>query len=356
MKLMPQQHYHPLPKNPTFREKHQLAKDIVKSFPQLKETRPYKLAPPEAAFFWKNGGKGLGKPHTGYIETRVCNKRKDIPKENRKFRRPVKSVKDDVDPSLIDKAKLCSALAANTDNIRAISDLLKASAAYHLHLIKAHTDARTILQIFPHFCSFSGIMLQQAYERLRRINPKADIRKALIKCLSVNQMFPDVEDKIIRGALRALAFLNRRGTKKESVNPIEQTGTECFASTVIRWVEPIEGWETNLMPDSDSYIVCLAKPLKQGEYYVYLHGKLIFCGIQAARSVDILTKSFEVLGTKPPSEIGKLVEFLEIYTYNVTRYSTRAKVNSLVNRLKELEDVDDEALEEIGAVELVSMQ
>nr|XP_029713580.1 uncharacterized protein LOC109432722 [Aedes albopictus] len=342
-------------KNPTMQQKHQLAKDIIEAFPQLKETRPYKLAPPEAAFFWKNGGKGLGKPHTGWIETRICNKRKDIPRKDRKFQRRDKHVYKPVDPSLIDQAKLCAALAANTDNIKAISDLLKSSAPYHFYLIAVQTDARTILQTFPHFCSFSGIMLQQAYERLKRVHPKSDIRQTLIKCLSVSQTFPDVEDKIIRGALRVQEFLTKRGIKKENREPNAQSTTECFAANLIRWVEPTEGWKISVDSESDPHIICLAPALKQGDYYVNLYGRLIFCGIQSARAIDVLVKSFCVLGTRPTAGIAKMVEFLEIFTYEVSRYSTRSKVNSLVKRLQEMDDTEEDTTEGIGAVELVPM-
>lgn len=113
-------------------------------------------------------------------------------------------------------------------------------------------------------------------------------------------------------------------------------------------IQPVEGWKTKLTPASSPHIICLAQPLKQGEYYVCIHDKLIFCGHQAARAVDILIKSFAVLGLKPSGDggIAKLVEFVEIFTYQVTLFSSRSKVNSLVSRLREM-DADEGAENEL---------
>ncbi|XP_055544057.1 uncharacterized protein LOC129729481 isoform X2 [Wyeomyia smithii] len=70
---------------PTVQEKQDLAIKILEAFPHLKKTRMTPEAPKESYFFWKLGGKESGY-HTGIIETRVSNMRKDVAPENRLFR------------------------------------------------------------------------------------------------------------------------------------------------------------------------------------------------------------------------------------------------------------------------------
>lgn len=85
--------------------------------------------------------------------------RKKIPKDQRKFRREKKTPPIAIDSSLIERAELCATMVANNDNIKMISDLMKETAPYHRFLIETKTDARQILGIFPHLCSFSGVMV-----------------------------------------------------------------------------------------------------------------------------------------------------------------------------------------------------
>lgn len=226
-------------KQPGIQEKHQLALDILEAFPHLQSTRPLEFAPPEAAFFWRNGGKGPGHHHTGFIENRMNNMRKEVPKDKRKFRRTVK-LAPNVNETDREKSKLCAALAANTDNIKQIGDLMKDSFDYYRMLLFTNSAPTCILDTFPHLCSFSGIMLQQTFERLTKVNPKADIRETLIKCLYLDhQSYQEVEDKIIRGALRAITFLTNRGIKNENGDP-NRSAVECYAAPLIKWIKSAE--------------------------------------------------------------------------------------------------------------------
>lgn len=74
-----------------------------------------------------------------------------------------------------------------------------------------------------------------------------------------------------------------------------------------------------------------------------LYGKIIFCGQQATRAIDVLVKSFTVLGTKVPTRLAKFVEFVEISTFQTSCYSNCAKVNSLCTLFKEIDEVPEDS-------------
>nr|XP_029717847.1 uncharacterized protein LOC115260729 [Aedes albopictus] len=74
---------------PSTNDQWQLAKQIVRAFPQLKTTRINENAPDESAFFWWQSGNNSG-DHSGYIYHRVRNIAKRVPKELKKYSRPTK--------------------------------------------------------------------------------------------------------------------------------------------------------------------------------------------------------------------------------------------------------------------------
>ncbi|XP_062555006.1 uncharacterized protein LOC134220066 [Armigeres subalbatus] len=57
---------------PTTNEQWRLAKDIIKTFPQLRHTRINENAPDESTFFWWKSGNASS-DHSGYIYHRVRN-------------------------------------------------------------------------------------------------------------------------------------------------------------------------------------------------------------------------------------------------------------------------------------------
>lgn len=85
-------------------------------------------------------------------------------------------------------------------------------------------------------------------------------------------------------------------------------------------------------------IVCLAAAPNPGDYYVHVCGRYIFVGKHAERAVDIYAKAFVVLNIKPSQEIAKLLDLLDILTFEVSMFSSRSRVNTLVTMIKELEE------------------
>ncbi|XP_055525533.1 uncharacterized protein LOC129718622 [Wyeomyia smithii] len=139
-------------------EKWNLAKSILGTFPQLEGTRRMPEAPKESAFFWKNGGNLRG-AHTGLIETRTNNMRKDLPREKRKFTRDKDLViMAAVDDDIVEKAELCAAISAVTENVRRIGELMESTFYYHKYLLTTRATFSDIISVFPHLLSFEGDM------------------------------------------------------------------------------------------------------------------------------------------------------------------------------------------------------
>ncbi|XP_058833275.1 uncharacterized protein LOC131691093 [Topomyia yanbarensis] len=119
---------------PTRQEKMLLAQRIVQAFPQLIK-KVTEDAPIESAFFFKHNGQLTG-PHSGYIEQRVTNMRKEIPRGMQKFKRTNgnESV-EDVSDEMVAVAEMCTAMEATPQNSREISIALKNSFVIHKNMI-----------------------------------------------------------------------------------------------------------------------------------------------------------------------------------------------------------------------------
>lgn len=98
--------------------------------------------------------------HTGLIETRVANMRKDVPPEDRKFRRGKKKhivVTDDH----INIAAHISALSPTPTNAKAIADGMAQVHDLHESMLqkKAESKFHNIIKTLPHFLSYEGEMV-----------------------------------------------------------------------------------------------------------------------------------------------------------------------------------------------------
>ncbi|XP_058456607.1 uncharacterized protein LOC131434004, partial [Malaya genurostris] len=273
---------------PSLIEKLQLAKNIIIAFPQLKNLRYVTESPEESLFFWKNGGKGSGDAHTGLIENRANNMRKDVPKDERKYRKHIKEPDVPVDEDIIETAQICAALTANAENIKRISDMMKHSFVYHQRLLNSKSTAN-IIEVFPHIHNFNGTML----------NPSADISGTFRKCLLLEEgIFSEVEDR-------------------------SRMATKCTTSV------------------TTSVNNLFIRTVEKGKYVVEVSPKKFIKVDRSSTALDMLLKSFVVLGLRVPASLAKLYDFACIVTYKTLLHSSRNKVNRLCTMLSEMDNEND---------------
>ncbi|XP_055547542.1 uncharacterized protein LOC129731502 isoform X2 [Wyeomyia smithii] len=321
---------------PTMHEKWNLAKSILVAFPQLEGTRRMPEAPKESAFFWKNGGNLRG-AHTGLIETRTNNMRKDLPREKRKFTRDKDLViMAAVDDDIVEKAELCAAISAVTENVRRIGELMESTFYYHKYLLKTGATFSDIISVFPHLLSFVGDMIQQAFSRLNTTQEGSVAATLKRCCLISNTTFAEVEDKYIRGALRALVFLTARGTKRETTDKM-LSAAEIVAAPLIKWVEEDE-WAELQHKSEGPILICIAEKFKAGRYVIMIDETHHVEIATSEKAVEIFFKSFTVFNIKPNSCQAKIIDLIELCVFKTIKYSSRNRVNDLCNALSQLND------------------
>ncbi|XP_062533242.1 uncharacterized protein LOC134202204 [Armigeres subalbatus] len=190
---------------PTWQEKQQLACRIIEQFPHLAATRITEDAPHESYFFWRHGGLEHG-AHTGLIETRVSNMRKDVLPENRQFRRSKKE-KLFVDDEVNQVAAHLSALLPTSTNARQISEGMTLTFVLHKSLLhgEAGNKCDAIVEKFPHLLAYDGEMIIQAFQRIHQNSGTHHLKVLLRTGLLLDEsIWNDVEDEYIRGALRLM--------------------------------------------------------------------------------------------------------------------------------------------------------
>ena len=78
-----------------------------------------------------------------------------------------------------------------------------------------------------------------------------------------------------------------------------------------------------------------------------VQGEIINCGKSSIQAVDTFFKMFAVFGIPVHKQLGKLMEFLEIITYNIKNCSSTQTVQRLVVTFSEsllAETSDDEII------------
>ncbi|XP_058446531.1 uncharacterized protein LOC131427393 isoform X2 [Malaya genurostris] len=223
---------------PTWQEKQNLATRILEEFPHLQKTRLSMEAPKESYFFWRFGGKGFGH-HSGIIETRVANMRKDVAPEDRLFRRSKTQTKILPSKSVYEQAACMATLTPVSQNGRYISEGMASCVELHKYLLQARSSnkCKAIIECFPHLLAFDGIMVQQAFERLQpQYDKQADLKKLLSFGLMLDCKWRDVENKYVRGTLRILKKLTNRGIKR-TADDDKLSVEEILATPLIKWIQ-----------------------------------------------------------------------------------------------------------------------
>lgn len=330
---------------PTWQQKHELAVHILDEFPHLKHTRVTENAPPESYFFWVHGGMNTGS-HTGIIESRVSNMRKEVSPEDRKFLRGKKK-KIVIDDEQINIAAHVSALSAIPANAKQIAEGM--SLAHNLLEVllqdKTSNAFQNIIDRFPHFLSFEGEMIIQAFDRIRGQVAIGPSLNALLRTglLCDKSSWSEVEDDVLRGTLRLMKTLSNKGIKR---TPSTQNATisEMAAEPLIKWINfPHRecGFDERLAVKHTScstmspHIVCVADSFKRGSYYVTIEASVIACGTNFERAIEVLFKSFVVFGIEVPPLLRKLDAMISTNVWG-SKAGTRYKsVTELTSRFRE---------------------
>ncbi|KXJ69018.1 hypothetical protein RP20_CCG000500 [Aedes albopictus] len=227
---------------PTFDQKMTLAQKIVDEFPILKNTRITEDSPDCSFFFWKNGGRGPKNEHTGLIHTHLRNECKNISPSKKKYTRAAKKQLITTVPSeVIEKAQRSAQVEATSSNFNCISRNMAETHDLLLMLLDAHKPVYEILNVFPHLKSYNGMMIQKAYERLvPNYNKESNLKQLLARgLLYENGSFGSCSDAHVRGCLRILLKLTRRGVRK-TIHTIEPDSTDTeqeLAAPVVRFIE-----------------------------------------------------------------------------------------------------------------------
>ncbi|XP_062556603.1 uncharacterized protein LOC134221428 [Armigeres subalbatus] len=195
-------------------------------------------APDYSYFFWKYSGKGPGNGHSGLIFSHLRNASKSISPSKRKFTHRAK--KNDIvsiSSEIVGLSEQCAQIEATSANFMNITRMMITIQPLHNMLIDSKKGVSSILQVLPHYKSYNGAMIRQAYERM---NPsffkEADLRKLFSLGLMLEKdTYAMVHDDHIRGCLRIMGRLTRKGVKK--LRPvIEVEPEEELASPLIRFI------------------------------------------------------------------------------------------------------------------------
>lgn len=330
---------------PTWQEKQELARRIVQEFPHLAETRIIENAPAESYFFWRHGGMEHG-VHTGLIETRVCNMRKDVLPENRHFRRATRE-KTVLTDEVVQIAARIAALMPSAANARQISEGMALSFDLHKFLLQEKGDSKCtmIVEKFPHLLAYEGDMIIQAFDRILQRSAGDGLKMLLLAGLLFDEsVWHDVEDEYFRGALRIMKKLSNRGIKR--TNEMENMTTdEVLAMPLIQWVNfngPEVGFVELLAVKElierqplQPHILCVADRYKKGNLYVIVENYVIPCGLSSLRAVEVLFKCLTVFGVDPPVLLRKLDDMVAINAFRTRETSKKTTVNNLSSRYQE---------------------
>uniref|UniRef100_A0A8D8ISY2 (northern house mosquito) hypothetical protein n=1 Tax=Culex pipiens TaxID=7175 RepID=A0A8D8ISY2_CULPI len=340
---------------PSTETKHQIAVDLIDRFPQLAQTEKAG-APPESDFFYINGGKGPGNPHTGKVFKYFKNEVYHLGINMKKFPRVAKTLHV-IDDDIVKANEKCGKRVPNAENFEIIRDTMITTQLLFENYLIQKRPITEMFSAFPHLKSYDGLIIQELFERLTKdkYNKYNSFRKLLANGnISSSNMFEDVEDGTLRGCLNIMNTLDFRGIKRK--HNAEQNLAQTLARPLIRWINNTEDslqsalCEYNAMftlnkKYPDAHVICKSDPLKKGEYFIYLQNEIIPVKKPADVVLDVFFKIFKVTGAIVPTALRKLHDFVHIAAYKVLERSDKEKVNILVesfNKAAEAEQTDSD--------------
>lgn len=272
--------------------------------------------------------------------------RKDILPEDRKFRRQKKK-NIDVTEDHISTAAHISALCPTPGNAKLIAEAMAQVHDLFESILQKKSENRfqDILNTFPHFVSYEGELIIQAFDRLHKQPTSGPDLQSFLRLglLCDKTSWSQVEDDVLRGTLRILKALSNKGVKRTSTMQNVGLG-ELAAEPLIRWINFTHndaGFDELLavketQPESgDPHIICVADRYKKGNYYVLFEGIVIPCGNSFLRVVEIFFKSFVVFGVKVPVLLRKLNAMITANVWHSATSSNFKSVTDLTLRFQE---------------------
>ncbi|XP_055527428.1 uncharacterized protein LOC129720040 [Wyeomyia smithii] len=332
---------------PSWQQKKDLAIKIIEEFSQLEKTRINPDSPEESFFFWRQSGKEHG-CHSGIIETRVENMRKDILPENRLFRR-VRPKKIIVPETSNETAALLAALSATAQNAKYISDSMAECTEIHQWILnkKSENNTQEILEVFPHLLNYNGLLvlhIQQAYERIHTsYNTTADLKSFLSLAVLLDEnCWLSVEDSNLKGLLIFKKKLGNRGVKRVADTNEQLSMEELLAWPLIRWMKS-NGDPENVQVDiyksnkTDPHILCIGEKQSRGNMYLIFYSYSISCGNSSLQAIEVFFKSFSVLGIPIPLQLKKIHDFLSIKLWKTLSSTISVTVQRLISKIIDYE-------------------
>ncbi|XP_029713971.2 uncharacterized protein LOC115258094 [Aedes albopictus] len=257
---------------------------------------------PVLLFFWKNAGKGPNYEHSGLIQSHLRNMSKKLTPEQRKFTHKKKDAKVCSVPSeIIEQAEECARKDSIPANFTATVKCMDTTHSLFTMMLQEKKSLQSILQAFPHFKLYDGLLIQKAYERM---TPNYDKNSNLIPILArglmvETEMFAGIQDDNLRGCLRIMVRLKNRSLKSQARGPNDDLNVEDqLSSDLIRFVPETE---TSLEEQLARYVAFnhehdtpVAPHLicKAGKYHLYIAGDLIELGEASVQALDVFLSVF----------------------------------------------------------------
>ncbi|XP_065090826.1 uncharacterized protein LOC135711797 [Ochlerotatus camptorhynchus] len=165
------------------------------------------------------------------------------------------------------------------------------------------------VQVLPNFRSYNGAMIRQAYERMNpRYYREANVKKVFsLGLILENQTFTVVQDEHVRGCLRIMGRLSRKGVKKLPVVMSLEVEEE-LASPLIRFIPDspsalAEQLARYAAYDIENFQKVPPHLINQGEsFMIYAEGQIILLGTCLVQAIDTFVKFFNVFNYKVPPE------------------------------------------------------
>ncbi|XP_062541121.1 uncharacterized protein LOC134209153 [Armigeres subalbatus] len=302
-------------------------------------------APAESFFFWKHGGSQFG-CHTGIIETRVGNMRKDVLPEKRLFRRTMTTKCTEVPEQIKDLALGISAVSPTPHNARHICETMRQCFPLHNWLLETlkENKMQEILRTFPLLVAYNGLLVQQTFDQLK---PNRHQDKELEQFLRTGIILDkynwnNVQDPYVKGLLRIFKSLTNRGIKRKAEEQLMQPDEE-IALPLIRWIKcnegdtDVEALRKHATRDLLPHIVCIAERFQHGPYYIQCHGYVIPCSDSACQAVDVFFKMFDVFGIPVPVLLRNVHSLICFRIFKSVQNACSQTVQNLAKRLEEID-------------------
>nr|XP_029727023.1 uncharacterized protein LOC109398264 [Aedes albopictus] len=210
---------------------------------------------------------------------------------------------------------------------------------FHQLLLKEKKSFAEILQTFPHFASFNGRLIDEAFYRLcPGVSHQLEFSPVLARALLLaSEMFLNVEDAHVRGTLRIFATLQKKGVKTLSSN---QAGPSSPMQAERILVSPLLRWSQDLVQDDDNhlgdtYIACEAALFKSGPYRIIHKGVVLAKNNSFIGTLDLFWKIFPVFGESVPIRLQMFYDVFTILVYKTARQSSRKSVNILCTNIQQ---------------------